>query len=470
VNTRAALALPVLIVAGCQAPVESLPPVVRLDLEPARAGAGVGERIQLELLATRRDGSRQIVTAAARWRTFSGQARLDGAGGVRAPAPGTVVVEASWEGRTARATVSITAEPPGVTAPSLIPDAARSRPGGAVAFRAEATLTDGTERDVSTEAEWSVDPAGVARAGDALPGFVEVDHPGVAEVRARFGGRIASARLRAVAPERRAPEFPLHLSPDRRFLVDASGRPFRIHGDSAWSLVANLDDAEAERYLTDRAARGFNTLVVNLIEHRFAVAAPRNRRGQAPFEPPGDLGHPVDAYFDPALERVRRAGWHGMLVLLVPAYLGYGCPRTPSPSNEGWSAELDRTPPERCRAYGSYVGRRFGAERNVVCVGGGDCTPPPGSALERCALEVLHGIRDADSEALQTGHFRPNGHSLDDAAFAPEMALDSVYRYRTPYLGDWVSVGQVMPRGLRVFTTPGGPAGADDWLLVPEAT
>jgi hypothetical protein len=426
---------------------------VRLQLEPARASAGVGERVQLQALAVHRDGSLEDVTSAARWTAVSGPAVLDAAGGVRAPSPGTVVVEALWGGRSARATVEVGANPPAVTSLSLVPGAARSRPGGAVAFRAEATLADGTVRDVSTEVQWSVEPGDVAHAAGGLAGLVEVDRPGAAEVRAHLPGRLARASLHSVAEERSRPTFPLRVSPDRRFLVDGSGRPFRVQGDSAWSLVAALDDAEAERYLADRARRGFDTVVVNLLEHRFAPHAPRNRRGDLPFDPPGDFGHPVEAYFDAARERVRQAGQHGMLVLLVPAYLGYGCPRTPSPANEGWSAELDRTPPDRCRAYGRYVGARFRPERNVVWVGGGDCTPPPGSALERCALEVLRGIRDADPEALLTGHFRPNADSLDEPAFAPEMALTSVYRYRTPSVGCRRAYAREPPRPAYLLET-----------------
>lgn len=431
---RAALAPCLCMLAGCLGRSGEPPPVVRLAVEPARATAGVGERVQLEALAIHRDGAVEPVTAGARWKVVSGPAALDGTGGVRPTAPGTVVVEARRAGVEARAAVEVSAAPPLAAALSLVPAVARTRPGGAVAFRARAVLADGSARDVSTEVAWEVDPPRTARLRPGLAGFLEVEAPGTTEVRARFGGRAASARVVSEAPVEARPAFPLRPSADHRTLVDSAGRPFRIHGDAAWSLVANLTDAEAERYLADRAARGFNAVLVNLIEHRFAVAAPRDRRGAVPFQPEGDLGHPVDAYFDAALETVRRAERHGMLVLLVPAYPGYGCPANPSPANEGWSAEMARTEPAACAAYGRYVGGRFGGQSNVVWVEGGDCTPVPGSRLERCALEVLHGIHDADPGALQTGHFRPNGDSLDDAAFAPAMDLDSVYWYRTPYL------------------------------------
>ena len=64
--------------------------------------------------------------------------------------------------------------------------------------------------------------------------------------------------------------FPLSVGPGERYLVDAAGRPFLIHGDTAWSLIAQLTREDVELYLDDRRARGFNTILVNLIESRFA--------------------------------------------------------------------------------------------------------------------------------------------------------------------------------------------------------
>src|SRR5262245_51941307 len=77
--------------------------------------------------------------------------------------------------------------------------------------------------------------------------------------------------------------YPLSISADRRRLLDADGNPFLIQGDAAWSLIANLEYDEALRYLDDRQARGFNTLIVNLIEHLYSQDPPRDRSGREPF-------------------------------------------------------------------------------------------------------------------------------------------------------------------------------------------
>ena len=73
-----------------------------------------------------------------------------------------------------------------------------------------------------------------------------------------------------------AARYPLKISPDRRRLIDADGKPFLVQGDTCWSLIANLDYAEAIAYLDNRRAKGFNTLLVNLIEHLFSKDPPRD--------------------------------------------------------------------------------------------------------------------------------------------------------------------------------------------------
>ena len=42
--------------------------------------------------------------------------------------------------------------------------------------------------------------------------------------------------------------YPLKISANGRYLVDQQGKPFRIQGDSAQSLITNLTYAEAEIY------------------------------------------------------------------------------------------------------------------------------------------------------------------------------------------------------------------------------
>src|SRR3954454_619377 len=68
--------------------------------------------------------------------------------------------------------------------------------------------------------------------------------------------------------------YPLKLAPGQHYLVDQKGTPFLMVGEAAWSLLVSLSEADAERYLSTRAAQRFNSVLVNLIEHKFAPNAP----------------------------------------------------------------------------------------------------------------------------------------------------------------------------------------------------
>src|ERR1700730_3008806 len=112
------------------------------------------------------------------------------------------------------------------------------------------------------------------------------------------------------------PTFPLRISHSQRDLEDSTGAPYRVTGDTAWSLVAQLESSDAIRYLDDRAARGFNAIIVNLLEHKFSFNAPADREGVRPFLAAGAFGDPNPAYFAKAHRMVEEAGTRGIAVWL----------------------------------------------------------------------------------------------------------------------------------------------------------
>ena len=112
--------------------------------------------------------------------------------------------------------------------------------------------------------------------------------------------------------------FPLRVSADRHYLEDSDGKPFLLVGDTAWSLLAQLGEDNIRRYLDDRAQRGFNSIIVNLIEHKFASHAPAKLDGTQPFLKPGDFAQPNPAYFDFAHRAVEQAQRRGISVWLFP--------------------------------------------------------------------------------------------------------------------------------------------------------
>jgi Protein of unknown function (DUF4038) len=111
--------------------------------------------------------------------------------------------------------------------------------------------------------------------------------------------------------------FPLRARPGKHYLEDGAGKPFFMQGDTAWSLIAQLKKDDVEAYLQDRRRRGFNTLLVNLLEHRFADNAPDNAYGEPPFLTPDDFATPNEKYFAYADWVLSRAQELGFVVLLA---------------------------------------------------------------------------------------------------------------------------------------------------------
>jgi hypothetical protein len=235
----------------------------------------------------------------------------------------------------------------------------------------------------------------------------------------------------ATSPDLTAPElvlrdrtFPLKLADDGVSVVDQTGEPVLVTGDAAWSLLVQLDDAGLDEYLAARREMGFDTLLVNLVEHYFAYEAPRNAFDEEPFESPGDFAHPIPEYFDRAHAMLERARDLGFTILLVPAYLGY------DGAEEGWYADMVEAGPEAMYEYGQYVGERFADLTNVVWVGGGDYTPPE-EGLE--LVEAVHdGIVEAGASQLWTAHWAPET-SADDVGVS-WLDFNTTYTYGPVYV------------------------------------
>jgi hypothetical protein len=114
------------------------------------------------------------------------------------------------------------------------------------------------------------------------------------------------------------------------------------------------------------------------------------------------------------------------VVLLAPAYLGYGG------GNAGWFAEMQAAGAAALRAYGRYLGRRFGARDNVIWLNGGDYTPDRDGM--RLVTAVAQGIRDTAPHQLHTAHWGPETSTLDVPEGGPALDLDTTYTYRPVYV------------------------------------
>lgn len=218
-------------------------------------------------------------------------------------------------------------------------------------------------------------------------------------------------------------KFPLRIEPGKNYPVDSKGHPFFMNGDSPWSLIADLKEEEADLYLEDRKARGFNTVLVNLLEHRFSRNAPANAYGERPFVDHEDFVFPNEAYFAHADRILQKACELGFLVLLAPAYLGYGG------GDEGWYQEMAAAGAERLNAYGRFVGRRYRRFDNVMWVNGGDYNP----ADKGLVRALAKGIMEENPDALGTAHGAPETAPLEFWGHEPWLKVNNVYTHGPVY-------------------------------------
>jgi hypothetical protein len=215
-----------------------------------------------------------------------------------------------------------------------------------------------------------------------------------------------------------ADTYPVKVGPDHRHLVTQSGVVYLVQGEAAWSLISGLTKEESEVYLEDRRQKGFNSIIVNLIEHKFR--GPVNRYGEGPFTTPGDFSTPNEKYFEHADWVIRKAAEKGIQVFLAPIYLGY------IGTDEGWVEEAIANGPEKCRNWGRYVGKRYAKFDNLVWLIGGDRNP---DKSREDVDAVVQGIREFDTRHILTAHCHPENSALDQYKQEGWLDLNDTYTY-----------------------------------------
>lgn len=221
-----------------------------------------------------------------------------------------------------------------------------------------------------------------------------------------------ASRAQAAGP------YPARIGPAHRHLVYQNGAPILVQGDAPWSLISGLTREEAELYLESRRRQGFNTLMVNLIEHKFR--GPVNRYGEGPFTTPGDFSTPNEKYFEHADWVIRKAAEKGMQVFLAPIYLGY------TGTDEGWIEEALANGPEKCLSWGRYVGKRYRDFDNLIWLIGGDRNPEKARADVDA---VVRGIKEFDNRHLFTAHCHPENSAVDQYKNDGWLDLNTTYTY-----------------------------------------
>ena len=209
----------------------------------------------------------------------------------------------------------------------------------------------------------------------------------------------------------------LRVSENRRFLAYEDGRPFFYLGDTAWELLHRLNREEADRYLQDRARKGFTVVQAVALAELDGLSDP-NPYGHLPLldnDParPDVKEGPANDYWDHVDFVVERANALGL-------YFGF-LPSWGDKWNKKWGKGPEIFTPGNAAAYGEWLGRRY-RDHGVIWILGGD-RPVETEAHNEIVRAMARGLREGDGGAhLMT--FHPTGGSGSSVPFHDEDWLD----------------------------------------------
>ncbi|HZJ53159.1 MAG TPA: DUF4038 domain-containing protein, partial [Myxococcaceae bacterium] len=144
-----------------------------------------------------------------------------------------------------------------------------------VASGERVTLSARVEPRERATPRWSVTPPGCGRLSSSTSDAVTLTALAAGPCRVSVAaGELGGADRQSVtvAVRSRGAAFPLQPAADGRRLVDATGAPLLIKGETAWLALVNLEESEQEAYLADRGARGFNLVELMLLNHDYTEA------------------------------------------------------------------------------------------------------------------------------------------------------------------------------------------------------
>jgi hypothetical protein len=209
----------------------------------------------------------------------------------------------------------------------------------------------------------------------------------------------------------------LKVAPGGRFLIYADGRPFFYLGDTAWELFHRLNREEADRYLQDRAGKGFTVIQAVALAELDGLNTP-NAYGHRPLvenDPtrPDIKDGPANDYWDHVDYIVDRAASLGLFIGFLPTW--------GDKWNKKWGTGPEIFTPDNAETYGEWIGRRY-RDKPVIWILGGD-RPIENDAHREIIRRMALGLHKGDG-GVHLDTFHPTGAQGSSAYFHDSEWLD----------------------------------------------
>ena len=227
----------------------------------------------------------------------------------------------------------------------------------------------------------------------------------------------ALATLLAISSALFAETPKLKVSDNHHFLVTENGAPFFWLGDTAWEIFHRLTREEADRYLQNRADKGFTVIQAVALAEFDGLHEP-NAYGHKPLiddDPtrPDVKDGPDNDYWDHVDYIVKRANDLGLTVGFLPTW--------GDKWNKGSGAGPQIFTAANAAIYGEWIGRRY-KDAGLVWILGGDRGIENDTHREIIRALAL-GLRKGDGGAHLIS-LHPNGGAGSAGNFHNEPWLD----------------------------------------------
>ena len=228
-------------------------------------------------------------------------------------------------------------------------------------------------------------------------------------------------------------KFPSSVSADGRYLIDAAGKPFFYQADTAWMLPLRRTVAEADEYFALKKTQGFNAIQLQLT----GFLGMKNDEGRLPFGENHDFATPDEAFFAKIDAIFERAAARNLYLAVAPLWSGCCGEGWAGKSEDGTPKPMNANGPDKCCAFGRWLGERYGKFQNLMWILGGDNDPY--NAYEEI-IALAEGLRAAAPHQLRTYHAASTHSSTDVFPDADWLDISMTYTYFRGFNKAWNKV------------------------------